>query len=210
MLPGPAEQQPAAAGLPTGQPHAAAEGSPGPAGGPASPSSGGSSGGSSGEGALSVMTLLVMEYCSLGSLHRAIAAGRFFLDRRAKLPNLVRWPGVPSWGVGAEGSGRGAPAQCRPLHEAVPRAGQALHPPCLVCQPSCRPSTSPPPASRTGQPAPPWTSRGGWPTCTASAGWCTATCPPTTCCWRQTPLTRAGSGPSCPTSVSGAGEALAA
>lgn len=34
------------------------------------------------------MALLVMEHCSLGSVHRAIAAGRFFQDRRGRVPNL--------------------------------------------------------------------------------------------------------------------------
>lgn len=45
-----------------------------------------------------VMTLLVMEYCSLGSLHRAISAGRFFLDRRAQRVNLVRRGGLARGG----------------------------------------------------------------------------------------------------------------
>lgn len=42
--------------------------------------------------------LLVMEHCSLGSLHRAIAAGRFFLDRRRRLPNLVGGGGAAACG----------------------------------------------------------------------------------------------------------------
>ncbi|KAL4430886.1 hypothetical protein ABPG75_006142 [Micractinium tetrahymenae] len=98
----PPGQQAAATGLPpdhdaaavAGPPAAAAE-SAGPAAaappGSAPPGSGssGSSGSSSSGGTMEgVMTLLVMEYCSLGNLHRAIAAGRFFLDRRARLPNL--------------------------------------------------------------------------------------------------------------------------
>ncbi|KAL4426393.1 hypothetical protein ABPG77_004687 [Micractinium sp. CCAP 211/92] len=90
--PVPAGQQPAAAGPLSEHAPAAAEGSAALAGAPGSPSSGGSSGGSSSEGAVEgVMTLLVMEYCSLGSLHRAIASGRFLLDRHAGLPNLCDW-----------------------------------------------------------------------------------------------------------------------
>jgi hypothetical protein len=42
---------------------------------------------SCGEGLVAV---LVLEYCPLGSLHRALAEGRFLLDRRARRPNLVR------------------------------------------------------------------------------------------------------------------------
>lgn len=43
---------------------------------------------STGSAAEGFMTLLVMEYCSLGNLHHAIAAGRLFLDRRLRMPNM--------------------------------------------------------------------------------------------------------------------------
>lgn len=46
---------------------------------------------SSGTGSVECyMSLLVMEYCSLGNLHRAISAGRFWADHRARRANLVR------------------------------------------------------------------------------------------------------------------------
>lgn len=45
------------------------------------------------------MTLLVMEYCSLGNLHKAITAGRFHDTQRR--PNLVRAAGAaPVWRSG--------------------------------------------------------------------------------------------------------------
>lgn len=45
------------------------------------------------------MTLLVMEYCSLGNLHKAITAGRFHDAQRR--PNLVRAAGAaPVWRSG--------------------------------------------------------------------------------------------------------------
>lgn len=89
-------EQAAPAGQPStsagGAARAAAHGSGEPGGwgsvgsGPSTSGSGYSSGGSTAEG---FVTLLIMECCSLGSLHRAIRAGRFCADRRSGRPNLV-------------------------------------------------------------------------------------------------------------------------
>lgn len=118
------------------------------------------------------MTLLVLEYCSLGNLHKAIAAGRFRDARRQ--PNLVRPAAAAAPGLGSQHGSQCcmqlmAPASRLPLsHRGSLISVGAPHSPHS-------PTTSPP-VCRTGCAAPRWMWRSASSTSTPSSEWCTGMC----------------------------------